>query len=157
MTEKEGLQAAIDFTKYLLTLSGGAIAFIIQPNFFSSGEPAKLLSLSSLAALVLCVLSGLVVFSAGAVMLARKNYDLEFRHIRWAGLINVFSFALGFVLLAIVVGMRLTAAPPPPSKPATPHASLTSCSRYYFSIDPGALPSLHAETLSQVEPSLLGS
>jgi hypothetical protein len=33
--EKEGLQAAIDFTKFLLTLAGGAIAFIIQPTYFS--------------------------------------------------------------------------------------------------------------------------
>jgi apyrase len=125
MTEKEGLQAAIDFTKYLLTLSGGAIAFIIQPNsnFFSGDELVKHLSLSSLCLLVICVLSGLVVFSAGAVMLARKNYNLEFRHIKWAGQVNVFSFAIGFVLLAIVVGIKLTTLPPPPN-PTPPHASL---------------------------------
>jgi hypothetical protein len=124
MTEKEGLQAAIDFTKYLLTLSGGGIAFIIQPNFFSGNDLVKILSLWALVFLGICVLSGLIVFSAGAVMLARKNYDLEFKHIRWAGLTNVFSFAIGFILLASVVGIKLTTpAPTPlPSNSTTPPA-----------------------------------
>jgi hypothetical protein len=146
MTEKDGLQTAIDFTKYLLTLSGGADCIYHSTEFFSSGASAKLLSLCSLGFLVICVLSGLVVFSVGAVMLARKNYDLEFIHIRWAGLVNVFSFAIGFVLLAIVVGMKLTASPPPPSNSATPHASLTGFSRY-FRVGLGALLPLYTETL----------
>lgn len=129
MTEKEGLQAAIDFTKYLLTLSGGAIAFIIQPNFFSESGPIKILSIASLFCLMICVLSGLLVFSVGAVMLARKNYDLEFRHIKYAGMANVISFAIGFVLLAIIVGIKLIAAPSaqlPPSPSQTGHLIIPS-------------------------------
>jgi hypothetical protein len=49
LMEKEGLQTAVDFTKFLLTLAGGAVAFIIQPSFFSGNCLLKTLSLFALA------------------------------------------------------------------------------------------------------------
>lgn len=108
--EKEGLQAAIDFTKFLLTLAGGAIAFIIQPTFFSGHPFLKVISVAALVLLTISVVSGLVVFSGGATMLARKNYNLEDKYVKWPGLVNVLSFAIGFVLLAIAVGIRVIQA-----------------------------------------------
>jgi hypothetical protein len=110
LMEKDGLQTAIDFSKLLMALAGGGIALIIQPNFFAGGGWIKLLSIGALIFLSICVLSGLVVFSGGCVMLADKNYDLEDRHIKIPGLLNVFSFGLGFLFLAAAVVIKLIAS-----------------------------------------------
>lgn len=109
--EKEGLQSAVDFTKYLLTLAGGAIAFVIQPTFAGESYWLKVLSIASLVLLGICVISGLAVFSRGAVMLSEKKYSLNEGHIKWAGRVNVISFGLGFILLAIAVAMRVLSPP----------------------------------------------
>jgi hypothetical protein len=77
--QKEGLQSAIDFTKFLLTLAGGAIAFVIQPTFFSGNHLLKTLAIGALFFLSACVISGLLVFSAGAVMLAKKKLQFRIR------------------------------------------------------------------------------
>ena len=101
LMEKEGLQTAVDFTQFLLTLAGGAVAFIIQPSFFSGNCLLKTLSLFALVLLTICVISGLMVFSRGCVMLAEKNYALEDRHIKIPGRINVISFGLGSYYLPL--------------------------------------------------------
>lgn len=105
--EKEGLQAAIDFTKYLLTLAGGAIAFVIQPTFFAGDRTMKILAIIALILLTVCVGSGLFVYSRGCVMLSNKNYDLEDKHIKWPGLANVISFGGAFLILAIAVAIKV--------------------------------------------------
>ena len=66
MAEKEGLQAAIDFTKYLLTLAGGAIAFVIQPTFFSGSLLLKGLSIAALIFSPLALLLDCSFFRAAA-------------------------------------------------------------------------------------------
>ena len=105
--EKEGLQAAIDFTKLIMALAGGGIALVIQPNFFANSLCLKILSLGALLSLAICMISGLLVLSGGAPMLATKNYNLESRFIKIPGLINVFSFGIGFLFLAIAVAIKL--------------------------------------------------
>src|SRR5438045_4000684 len=105
--EKEGLQAAIDYTKFLLTLAGGGIAFVIQPTFFANSPGLKALAELSLIALTISAISGLLVFSRGALMLGRKNYDLEDIYIKQAGRVNVLSFAAGFILLSIAVAIKV--------------------------------------------------
>ena len=105
--EKEGLQAAIDFTKFLLTLAGGAIAFSIQPAFYGDSLVLKGLGLLSLISLALCVFSGLAVFSVGCVNLANKNYNLEDPRIRDWGRANIFSFAAGLFLLSLLVAGKI--------------------------------------------------
>ena len=107
MQEKEGLQTAIDFTKFLLTLAGGAIAFVISPNFSAGDWWLKLLSITALILLTLSVIAGLLVFSRGAVMLSEKNYRLGERRIKLWGMINIVSFGISFILLAIVVGTKV--------------------------------------------------
>jgi hypothetical protein len=104
--QKEGLQAAIDFTKYLLTLSGGAIAFIIQPSFYQVDILIKLFAFLATVTLGSCVISGLFVFSRGSVMLAEGTYSLEDRYIKIPGQINIFSFAAGFICAAICVLLK---------------------------------------------------
>jgi TRAP-type C4-dicarboxylate transport system permease small subunit len=108
--EKEGLQTAVDFTKLLMALAGGGIALIIQPNFFAGNLLLKTLSVIALIFLSVCVLSGLIVFSGGSVMLAEKNYNLESPYVKIPGLFNVFSFGFGFVLLAIVIAIKVVSA-----------------------------------------------
>lgn len=110
MPEKEGLQSAIDFTKFLLTLAGGAIAFVIQPNTLAQSGWLKWLSIAALVLLTVCVISGLMIFSRGSVMLSEKNYRLADRHLAMLGKINVGSFGISYVLLAIVVGVKVIKA-----------------------------------------------
>jgi hypothetical protein len=106
--QKEGLQAAIDFTKFLLTLAGGAIAFILQPSYFADSSLAfRGIGILGLIAFTVSAISGLFVFSAGCVMLANGNYDLDLPRIKWPGLVNVFSFGAGFLLLALEIGWKL--------------------------------------------------
>ena len=105
---KEGLQAAIDFTKYLLTLAGGAIAFVIQPASLAGGCWTKVLSILALGSLFACVVSGLFVLAGGATKLAEGNYSLENRFVKTPGIINVVSFGLGFLFLAIVILIKVT-------------------------------------------------
>jgi hypothetical protein len=109
---KEGLQTALDYTKYLLTLAGGAIAFVIQPSFFSGNYQVKLWSMMALVSLTICVISGLFVFSGGGVMLSRNNYDLEHLWVKIPGLINVLTFSFGFICVAVAVGIKLVHVTP---------------------------------------------
>src|SRR5664280_2471897 len=103
--QKEGLQAAIDFTKYLITMAGGAIAFVIKPDYVGSAD-LKSLSIGVLVLLSISVVTGLLVVSAGSLMLGRGHYDLEDRYIKIPGLINVIAFACSFLLLALEVGIK---------------------------------------------------
>jgi len=107
MAEKEGLLSAIDFTKYLLTLAGGAIAFVIQPTFYSNNGFIKVLSVAALILLTICVISGLAIFSRGSVMLSEKTYSLSDPRIRGWGIINIVSFGLAFIILAIAIGVGI--------------------------------------------------
>jgi hypothetical protein len=109
--QKEGLQAAIDFTKYLLTLAGGAIAFVIQPASLAGGFWIKALSVAALLLLFTCVVSGLFVLAGGATNLAEGKYSLENRFVKTPGIINVVTFALGFFCLAIVILLKVLAEP----------------------------------------------
>jgi hypothetical protein len=72
--EKEGLQTAIDFTKLLMALAGGGIALVVQPSFFAGSCWIKILSFGALIFLSICVITGLVMFSGGAVMLGHADY-----------------------------------------------------------------------------------
>jgi hypothetical protein len=115
--DKEGLKGAIDYTKTLLGLSAGAIAYLVPP-LAANERPAFLttvLALLSLIALVTCVLSGLFVISGASVLLSHRQYDLENKYVMIPGRINTFSFGAGFVLLSLYVAVRLFS--PMPSLP----------------------------------------
>jgi hypothetical protein len=107
--EKEGLQTAIDFTKLLMALAGGGIALVVQPSFFAGSCRIKILSFGALIFLSICVITGLVMFSGGAVMLGHADYNLERRYIKIPGLLNVFSFGFGFLFLAAAIAIKLLA------------------------------------------------
>ena len=107
--DKEGLKGAIEFTKTLLALSGGAIAFILQPATVGA-KPTVLesgLALLSLLALAVVVISGLVVISGACVLLSRREYDLENKYVMIPGRINIISFAVGFLILALHIAVKI--------------------------------------------------
>jgi hypothetical protein len=107
MPQKEGLQTAIDFTKYLLTLAGGAIAFGIQPSFFGTNAWLKTMALAALVSLVVSIIAGLMVYSRGCILLSEGKYKLEDDRIRFWGLINLLTFVFSFFLLAISVAVKI--------------------------------------------------
>ena len=104
--EKEGLQAAVDFVKYILTLAGGGIALIIQPDFYKTSLLIKILTSISFVCLLVCVIAGLLVHARGCVMLANRQYDLEDAHLKVPGLVNQFAFLFGFVFLGAAVAIK---------------------------------------------------
>jgi hypothetical protein len=108
--EKEGLQSAVDFTKLLMALAGGGIALVIQPTFYGDNQFLQILSLGALLFQSICVGSGLIVVSGATIMLAKKDYNLERRWILKPGLCNLFSFVLGFVLLAAIVTIKMVSS-----------------------------------------------
>lgn len=119
---KEGLQTAVDFTKTLLTLSGGAIAFILQPIFYGDSPLLRTMAVLALLALAICVLSGLSVISGAGILLSQRNYDLENPYIKIPGLINIWSFAAGFLFVAILVAAKILGGIwEPPSGPGLLH------------------------------------
>ena len=107
MPQKEGLQTAIDFTKYLLTLAGGAIAFGIQPTFFGGSAWLKAMALASLVSLVVSIVAGLMVYSRGCILLSEGKYKLEDDRIRFWGLMNLTTFVFSFFLLAVSVAVKI--------------------------------------------------
>jgi hypothetical protein len=107
---KEGLQSAVDFTKFLLTLAGGGIAFVIQPTQFEGSGSIKAFSFAALVLLTISAISGLVVFSGSSVNLADGKYQLDDPWIKIPGIINVVSFGFGFVALAVAVAIRILSA-----------------------------------------------
>lgn len=105
--EKEGVQAAIDFVKYLLTLAGGAMALLIQPTFYGTSLTIKLISSLAFICLTVCILSGLFVHARGCVMLQKKQYDLEDWHLKVPGMTNQLSFFIGFVLVGVAMAVKV--------------------------------------------------
>lgn len=103
---KEGLQASIDLIKYILTLSGGAIAFAMQPSFYGDSRFLKIVSLFCCASLVVSIFAGMLVHSRGCVMLSKLNYDLDDKYLKFPGQINQIAFGLGIVFLGIAIGVK---------------------------------------------------
>jgi hypothetical protein len=69
--EKEGVQSAIDFIKYILAVAGGAIVFVIQPSFYETSLTIRVLSSFGVALLTLSIIAGIAAHSAGSVMLSK--------------------------------------------------------------------------------------
>lgn len=100
---KEGVEATIGFIKYIVTVSGGAIAFAVQPSFYNFSLLVKVMSTISILLLTASIIAGFFVHSRGCVMLSDGKYDLDDPHMKVPGLCNLGTFALGLTLFAICV------------------------------------------------------
>jgi hypothetical protein len=107
LMEKEGIQAAIDFIKYILALSGGAIAFVVQPSFYQTSQTIKVWSSLGVVLLTASIIAGITAHSAGAVMLSKKNYDTNFGWFKIPGRTMMGTFIFGFVCVIVAVGVKV--------------------------------------------------
>src|SRR5271166_3102239 len=77
--EKEGIQSAIDFVKYILALSGGAIAFAIQPSFYAENLQVKVLASFGVFMLTVSIIAGIFCFRIpGLIMLGFFTFSFAF-------------------------------------------------------------------------------
>jgi hypothetical protein len=114
--KKEGLESALDFTKYLLAIAGGIIAFVLSSDVLARVEDITERGLLTAALVLLClsVLGGIAVLSRGAIMLSEGEYSLEDKYLKWPGLANIFAFGGGFICVALFIGIVLWNPPPAP-------------------------------------------
>jgi hypothetical protein len=106
---KDGLQSAVEVTKYALALAGGAIAYLLGADTLTnaSGVLAKLVISASLLGFFLSAIGGLGVLMRAATQLSEEDYDIANRWISWPGLFNIFGLAFGFATAAVFVFMRV--------------------------------------------------
>lgn len=107
---KDGLDAARDFTKLIITLSGAGIAFIVGR---ASSSPRKLEVLFGIvsASLFVCAIgAGLLVLMQAATQLAKRDYRLTSKPLAVPGIVNVLAFALAAAFLAMASVPSLLAA-----------------------------------------------
>ena len=102
---KDGLQAAIDVTKYTLTIAGAAIGFLISSDTLKAATEdwQRWILTLSLVGFGLSALGGLLVLMEGATCLANGTYSLEQRTLKYPGLASVFGLAAGFIGTTVFV------------------------------------------------------
>jgi hypothetical protein len=105
--QKEGIQSAIDFIKYILTLAGGGLAFSIQHSFYAAGPAIRVLAAFGTVLLTISIIAGILAHSSGSVKLSRAEYDQNDPYFRVPGLIMIFSFGIGFVLIIAGVAIKI--------------------------------------------------
>jgi hypothetical protein len=97
MAEKDGLQHALEFTKFVIAIDTALIAFVTGTSFLatihSGWERCAITIVLTMLGLSLC--AGLVVYMRAATMFSSANYDLADKHLRFPGIINVLCFGIG--------------------------------------------------------------
>ena len=99
MANKEGVQAAIEFVKYLLILTGGGIAFCLQPSFYGDNIGLKVISCFAVFFLGVSIVAGLFVHSRGCVMLSAGSHDLNDAHLKTPGLVLHVTLVIGYLFV----------------------------------------------------------
>jgi hypothetical protein len=113
---KEGLQAALDFTKYTLALAGAAILYLLNSDAAKAltGWTAWVL-VGSLVCFAASAIAGILVLMQGASNVSNANYDLSDRWLRGPGVVNFLGLIGGFGLAAVFVIAHMF-APAQPEK-----------------------------------------
>jgi hypothetical protein len=109
MPHKEGLEAALDFTKVLTALSGAAIGFLLdQSHHIEQGVLwIKVADTASIVLFSLSVLGGLGVLTRGAKLMGQARYELGEKRLASAGAMNVGGFAVATLILSIELLVRI--------------------------------------------------
>jgi len=102
---KEGLTAALDFTKFTLAMNGAAILYLLGSDTLKTvtGLWAKSIVIAALASFGISAIGGIFVLMAGATNLSDGNYDLHDKWLCRPGLWNIFGLMAGFAFLTIFV------------------------------------------------------
>src|SRR4051812_29339348 len=76
--KKDGLDSALEFTKFIITLDSGLIVFLTGTTFLAliNQHWETVTVLASLALLITSVVAGMFVYMRVASMLSDGNYDL---------------------------------------------------------------------------------
>lgn len=111
--DKEGLEKALEFTKFLIGLSGAFIAFLTGTTFLGSINSTvdRLTVTATIILFAVSSASGLMVWARGCTMMSQKAYDLMDRHIAIPGIVNVVAFGVAAVMLGILAGYKLVWEP----------------------------------------------
>lgn len=137
---KEGLQAALDFTKYTLAVAGAAILYLLNSESTKSltGWTAWVL-VGSLVCFAASAIAGILVLMQGASNISNANYDLSDGWLRNPGVVNFLGLMGGFGLAAVFVIAHMF-APSQLEKPA------------HIVIEPGSVITNPTAPLSKVSP-----
>jgi len=102
---KEGLQAAIDVTKFTLAVAGAAIAFLLSSDVLKKVTTfwAKGLVTLALVGFGVSAIGGLLVLLQGASNIANAAYDLNQPLVRYPGMANILGLLVGFVFTTFFV------------------------------------------------------
>lgn len=106
---KDGLQSALEFTRYLTAISAGGVAFLLEKGALEGhlANWQRYAVTIIVISLAVSVISGLTVLSRGAVMLAHGEHSLDDKLIRIPGIANLAGFAFGFLCLGCLVVLRV--------------------------------------------------
>lgn len=109
MPKKDGLNSALDFTKFVITLDGALIAFVTGATFLQDIQNwwEILATILALAALLTSIVAGILVSMAVATMLSDGNYDLAHKPLSIPGMFNVIGFGLGSAAIAALATFEL--------------------------------------------------
>lgn len=115
MSRKAGLDGALEFTKFVITLDSALIAFLTGATFLQNiaNYWERALVILILAMLALSLGAGIFVYMRAATMLGDGRYELGDPHLRIPGAINVIFFALGAIGLSGLAAFELVLSAPP--------------------------------------------
>lgn len=110
---KDGLQNALEFTKFIVTLDSALIAFVTGATFLAHVGSAweKAAAILTLLALAASLCSGIAVYMRAATMFGAEQYDLSDRYIAIPGIANVVCFALGAIGVGCLAVFELILKP----------------------------------------------
>jgi len=131
-TAKEGLQAAMDVTKYTLAVAGAAIAFLLNAESLkriSTPCPRWAVTLA-LASFGASAIGGLLVLLQGASELSSGTYNLRNPLMRVPGMINVLALGAGFVFTTLFVALIVWLPEPNPTAAKVGLATLSDSLRH---------------------------
>jgi hypothetical protein len=117
--QKEGLESALEFTRFVITVDTALIAFLTGATFLQriDGLAEKIAVGMVLALLAASIGAGIFVYMRASTMLGQGNYDILDRHLSLPGRWNVLLFAAGAIGVAVLAVVQLLVEPPP-AKPA---------------------------------------
>lgn len=122
MTDKAGLESALEFTKFVITLDSGLMAFVTGTSFLAdvNAVSEKVAVVIILLLLATSLVAGIFVYMRAATMFGETNYDLGDRHLSIPGKVNVAAFAVGAIGIGMlaIINIATSESPSTADKPS---------------------------------------
>lgn len=102
--QNDGVKSLTDFTKFITGVSGAGVAYIVSnANALSTGLLQKITATIAIVAFTASFVGGCMVMLGTAGMLLDDDFNFDDPVVRWPGLVNVLSAAVGALALAVIV------------------------------------------------------